>query len=134
MPCCLDIEEINADEVPEIFNSEQIEYIRGLSHSPLVNLSGQLTNIIDACNLPEMQSRAVKALANNALSNYDYDFKSDLILVTADEANTETPLTDTCPHCGREMNVKSCSVRLISDLQMIKREGDNKFEFNSRCD
>ena len=160
MPCCLDIEDI--DELPEIFNPEQIEYIRGLNHSHLVNLSGQLVDIIDACNLPKTQRRAVKALVNNALVDFDYDFKADIELVTADETDTKTPeiithidavcpycgadfksmviitetkkqegidskslLTDTCPHCDREMNVKSCSVRLISDLQMIKREGDN---------
>jgi len=97
------------DEVPKVFTPEQVGYLDALIVHHVTYLDSQLANIIDACNLPSKQRKAVRSLMQDALIDYNRDFKEDIELVTAEEEGTEAPEIVThvdavCPYCSEHFN------------------------------
>ena len=99
------------DEVPKVFIPKQVEYLNALIVHHAAYLDSQLANIIDACNLPSKQRKAVKSLMRNALVDYNCDFKDDIELVKTDISEAQemcfsdskeliTHVKVRCPYCA----------------------------------
>ena len=97
------------DEVPKIFTKDQVDHACASARYQMVNLHGQLQNLVTVCALPRRQEKALKRLVNEALHDYLECFRQDIELVTADEDDTEAPEIVThvdavCPYCAEHFN------------------------------